>query len=141
MLQSITTHKYYEETALRTCGLSVWPERTLVTYQNREHPNRFYPIRFAVPETVVFEEVIKPENGWIIVVVEFSKGVPMRWCSFAPGFFKPTDWGLNRGFHYVSVTSNSVERMLIPVNGGGIALVREPSLREWMDNRRKEQWK
>jgi hypothetical protein len=132
-------HAAYTEAALTMCGLSSWPEKTLLAYQNRSKPNKYFPIRFHVPKTTSLEEVFNPKNDWRIVVIEFLNTIPVRWASFKPSDFRASQWIPDRDMMCVSITATVIAKALTDVNGERVALIRSPTLKEWMQTRKRSQ--
>lgn len=118
--------------------LAALPPRTLLSFQCRERPNKFYPIRFSVPPGITIEEIVTRENDWMVMVVEFYKEVPRRWAAFPASQFRPSEWSKDDKVSFVTVLATDVTRALVPVEGDSSALIKEISLTEWMQTRNKE---
>lgn len=126
------------ELVLALCGLKAMPPRTLLSFQTKERPNQFYPIRFPLPKGFDLVDVLDPKEDWVVVVVEFEKDRPSRWARFQAAAFRTTQWINDAGRMSVTVAAGQVARAMVPVAGDGFALLEEPSLKEWMVQRNKE---
>ena len=137
---SSEVHAEYEEAALAECQLNAWPDRTLISYQNKDHPNKFYPIRTRVPAGHDWEEVVKPENDWYIVVIEFIDGncFPQRWAPFKVSAFRNSAWVPDRTMMCLATAYTTVARSYISVDGDRSSLIPAPSLSEWMQTRKRK---
>jgi len=126
------------EAVLSLCGLKALPPRTLVSFQDKARPNKFYPIRFPLPKGFDLKDVLEREEDWVVLVIEFENERPSRWAKFQASDFRITQWVNDRGRMSVSVVATQVARALVPVAGDGFALLAEPGLKEWMVKRNKE---
>lgn len=126
------------DTVLSLCGLGALPPRTLVSFQDKARPNRFYPIRFPLPKGFDLVDVLDPAEDWAVLVIEFANTVPVRWARFKASDFRATQWINDQGRMSVTVAAGQVARAMVPIAGDGFALLEEPSLKEWMVQRNKE---
>ena len=133
----MTQHEEYEVAALRECSLRAWPIKTMVAYQTRERPNKFFPILFHLSKGLTLEEVSTPANGWQVVVIEFAENRPARWAAFPVGMFRQTQWREDRGRMYVSVLASTISHALQPIGGERTSLLPTMSFKEWMQKRSK----
>ena len=133
----MTQHETYERLALQSCGLLSWPSKTMIAYQTRERPNKFFPILFYLSKGITLAEVSNLKNGWQVVVIEFANELPARWAAFSVGMFRETQWREDRGRAYVSVLASTISHALQPIGGERTSLLPTTSLKEWMKNRSK----
>lgn len=126
------------EQVLAICGIKATPPRTLLSFQTKERPNQFYPIRFPLPKGFDLVDVLDPKEDWVVVVVEFENGSPARWARFQAAAFRTTQWINDAGRMSVTVSAGQVARAMVSVKGDDSTLLAEPSLREWMVQRNKE---
>jgi len=122
---------------LTRCRLPGQPHNVLLSFQARERPNTFYPIRVQVPQDM-FEKLLDPTNDYYIVVVEFNQEHPARWARFRACDFQPSRWVRDGNRACVDVSTKQVNDSLIPLDGGG-GLLPEPSFVDWMRKQYKEQ--
>lgn len=135
---SLNKHSDKLERVLALCGIKATPSRTLLSFQTKERPNQFYPIRFPLPKGFDLVDVLDPEEDWVVVVVEFENESPARWARFQAAAFRTTQWINDAGRMSVTVSAGQVARAMVPIAGDGFALLEEPSLKEWMTQRNKE---
>jgi len=138
MLNVKSNHNTRLEQVFRLTGLKAVPPRTLLSFQDKAKPNKFYPIRFPVPKGFDLKDVLSPEQDWVVVVVEFDNGIPCRWAKFNAADFRITQWVNDQGRMSVTVVATQVARAMVPVTGDDSALLAEPSLKCWMVKRNKE---
>ncbi len=134
------SHTARLELVLKMCKLVSVPYHTLLSFQTKERPNQFYPIRFPIPKGLDLDmkSILDPVEGWVVVVIEFTANKPTRWARFNASDFRQTQWINDQGRMSVTVSAGQVTKAMISVEGDGMALLPEPSLREWMQTRNKE---